>query len=74
MRINIKLYATLRDGRFDRKILEFPEDTTVFDIINTLNIKEKEAAIIFINNKHVEFNTVLAEGDTLAVFPPIGGG
>ncbi|MBN2041278.1 MAG: MoaD/ThiS family protein [Spirochaetes bacterium] len=74
MQIVTKLYATLRDGRFYSRIMEFPDDATVFDIINSLNIKEEEAAIVFINNKHAGINTVLTEGDTLAIFPPIGGG
>lgn len=74
MQITIKLFATLRDERFDSKIMEFPDNTTVGEIINKLNIDKKDAAIIFINNKHAEFDTVLKEGDTLAVFPPIGGG
>ncbi len=43
-------------------------------VVAVLNILEKEAAIIFVNSRHADFETVLKEGDTLAIFPPVGGG
>ncbi len=74
MQITIKLFATLREGRFDSKTVELPEGTTVGDIIQKLNISEKEAAIVFINSRHAGFERVLQDGDILGMFPPVGGG
>jgi len=33
-----------------------------------------EAAIIFVNGKHAGPDHVMLDGDTLSIFPPIGGG
>ncbi len=74
MHITVKLFATLRRGRFDREILDCPGSTKVLDIVTRLAIPEKQAAIIFINSRHGGLDTELHEGDTLALFPPVGGG
>lgn len=74
MHITVKLFATLRRGRFDREIMDFPGSPKVIDIVRRLAIPEKQAAIIFINSRHGGFDSELHEGDTLALFPPIGGG
>ena len=74
MKITVKLFATLRRGRFDQKTMECDEGVSIHDIVKMLEIPEKEAAIIFVNSRHAEFHTVLKEGDTLAIFPPVGGG
>lgn len=74
MKVMVKLFATLRKGRFDMDTLDCPEGTRVKDIVRRLSIEEKEAAIIFLNSRHAELDTALGEGDTLAIFPPVGGG
>ncbi len=48
--------------------------STVADIVRRLSISEKEAALIFVNNRHADLSTSLADGDTLSIFPPVGGG
>jgi molybdopterin converting factor small subunit len=74
MKITVKLFATLRLGRFDQKTIECDEGVIIHDLVKMLQIPEKDAAIIFVNCRHAEFGTVLKEGDTLAIFPPVGGG
>lgn len=76
MTITIKLFANLRQGRFKIKDFEYPDGTTVGQILDNLLIsrKEMEIGIIFINGKRAEFETILKTGDTLAVFPPVAGG
>lgn len=72
--IIIKLFAMLREGRFDTKTNEFPLGTTAGEIIRQLDIPEKEVTLIFINGRHGQLNTQLMDGDTVALFPPVGGG
>jgi molybdopterin converting factor small subunit len=72
--ITIKLFAMLREGRFDAKTGEFSAGTTVCEIIQQLGIPEKEVTLIFINGRHGQPNTQLMDGDTVALFPPVGGG
>ena len=74
MKAKIKLFATLRNGRFDISDMELADGTTIFTLINSLNIERKDAAILFINGIHAELDSVIKEGDEVAIFPPIGGG
>ena len=72
--VTVKLFAMLRDGRFDVKTDGFPSGTTVGDIIKILGIPDKEVTLIFINGRHGQKDTRLSNGDTVALFPPVGGG
>lgn len=72
--VTIKLFASLREGRFDIKSIPVPESTTVAGVIRMLDIPEKEVSLILVNHRHHEMDHVLAEGETLALFPPVGGG
>jgi molybdopterin converting factor small subunit len=74
MQVVVKLFATLRQGRFDIDILDLPSGTTVRHIVQKLGIPEKEVTLIFINGRHGEPTSELHEGDTIAMFPPVGGG
>ena len=73
--ITVKLFATLRSytpPEADR--FAIAPGTTVLDIVHALNIPEKYAKLIFINNIRKELDTVLQDGDRLGIFPPVGGG
>ncbi|MDQ5987452.1 MAG: hypothetical protein CSYNP_03192 [Syntrophus sp. SKADARSKE-3] len=74
MHINVKLFATLRQWHSDVGELEVALGATVGDVIRAIGIPEKDVKLIFINGRHGLPDTELAEGDTLALFPPIGGG
>ncbi|HEX3011150.1 MAG TPA: MoaD/ThiS family protein [Syntrophomonadaceae bacterium] len=74
LKITIKLFATLRQGRFKVEEQEYPAGTSVVNVIDKLSIPHTELGIIFLNGKHTELDTVLNEQDVLAVFPPVGGG
>lgn len=74
MRITVRLFATLRAGRFEEKTMEFPSGTTVGGIIRELDLPEGEVTLIFVNGRHADVTTVLSPDDILALFPPVGGG
>ena len=44
------------------------------DVADSLNLPQSELGIMMINNRHVKLERVLNEGDTLALFPLLGGG
>ena len=75
MHIQIKLFATLLD-KLPANADQFPvaDGTTVGDLVAELDIDPKDAKLIFINGRKGELATVLAEGDRVGLFPPIGGG
>jgi sulfur-carrier protein len=74
MKITVKLFASLRKGRFAVEERRYETGRSVGDILADLGIPEAEAAIIFVNSRHALPATILYEGDTLAIFPPVGGG
>lgn len=74
LRVTIKLFATFRDGRFKVEERDLPEGSCVLDVLQSINIKPEEIAICFINGKDANENRALKDGDTLALFPPVGGG
>ena len=74
MRIRIKLFATLRQGRFEERLVEMAQGATVAEAIASLDIPDREVKVVFVNNRHAARDRELGEGDTLALFPPIGGG
>ncbi|HEY6871854.1 MAG TPA: MoaD/ThiS family protein [Geobacteraceae bacterium] len=74
MLITIKLFATFRTGRFTTETRQYPDGTTVARIIDELRIPEQELGIILVNSRHVPSGHGLADGDTLSLFPLLGGG
>lgn len=72
--IEVRLYATFREGR--EKIYEMDPDglRTASDILNALNILKEDVAILLINGKHSKPEDAVKDGDVLAFFPPVGGG
>lgn len=74
MRVTIKLFATFREGRFKVEERELLEESRVLDVLQPLNLKPEEIAICLLNGRDANEQSVLKEGDTLALFPPVGGG
>jgi len=72
--VEVRLFATFREGRQNKYFLELDDGTTVLDVLNLLNINPEEASIILINGKNVDVTKVLSNGDVLSLFPPVGGG
>lgn len=74
MIITVKLFATFRTGRFVSGQREYAEGTTVEEVVRALNIPVSELGIMLVNSRHVKLDYVLADNDTLALFPLLGGG
>jgi sulfur carrier protein len=74
MEVNVKLFATLRDGRFKEEKANINENTQISDIISKYNIPKEEVKICLVNGRDADLNQTLKNGDTLSLFPPVGGG
>lgn len=74
MRIQVKLFAFFRQGRFIKEDQEHPRDSTAGEVIDGLGIPRDEVGILMLNSRHCTFDTLLHEGDIYAIFPVIGGG
>ncbi len=74
IKVKVKLFATLREGRSKEMMLSFSESTSPAMILDGLKIKKEDVAILMINGMNGPFDKELKDGDTLSIFPPVGGG
>jgi len=74
MLVKVKLFATFRKERFKEKDMILDEGCTVGWVVDYLAITRQELGIIFLNGQATTNECVLQEGDTLSIFPMVGGG
>ncbi len=74
MKVKVKLFAMLREGRFEEEVREYDPQSTVGQVLGDLDIPVAKAKIIFVNNRHAKLDLELHDEDVLGIFPPIGGG
>lgn len=72
--LEVRLFATFREGREKNIMMEHVPGMTGYDIIASLFIPEEEVAIFLINGRHSKLHAVLEDNSVLALFPPVGGG
>jgi molybdopterin converting factor small subunit len=54
--------------------VDLPDGATVGDLLKRLGIPDGMAALLLVNGTHQPPETVLKDGETLAMFPPLAGG
>lgn len=74
MKITVKLFATFQIGRFLIEQREYPSGTLVGNIVDELQIPVESLGIVMVNHRHVKLDRELVDGETLAIFPLVGGG
>ena len=74
LKVEVRLFATFREGREKKYILELPEESNILTVLGMLNIKEEDASILLLNGRDGDAKRTLKDGDVMAVFPPVGGG
>jgi len=74
MKVCVKLFATFRNDRFKEKMCEYGPGTMVSQIIKELELPEDQIGAVLVNSRHVEEDRELQDGDTLSIFPLVGGG
>ncbi len=84
MKISFKLYASLTDylpaeARRDNRVeLEVADDATIASIIEPFGMPPKLVHLVLVNGVYVppeqRATRRFAEGDVLAIWPPIAGG
>lgn len=80
MKVQLKLFATLRKklppGSKAGKInLTLVDGTRIVDVIHQMDIPEHLAQMVLLNGEQTRaFDQVLADGDSLSIFPPVAGG
>ncbi len=74
MQITVKLFATFRRERFITADREYPAGTRISDILTELEIPVSSVGTIMLNSRHAQPERELQDGDSLAIFPLVGGG
>jgi sulfur-carrier protein len=79
MKVEIALYASLSRylpaGAENRKaVITAPDGATAREIMSHLSIPQDHPNILLVNGKQASPDTVLKDGEALAVFPPLAGG
>ena len=74
MKIEIKLFASLRVERFKTEVREYPPATGIRQVVRGLGILEKDVGIVLLNGQHASLEDSLKNGDTLSLLPLVDGG
>lgn len=72
--IEVRLFATFRDGREKILYLEANDYLHAADVLKSLGIANGDVAILLINGRHSKPENDVRDGDVVALFPPVGGG
>ncbi len=81
MQVSVRLFASFREAIGQKELVrQVPEGTTVGDLLAAL-IQEyprlaqaARRAHTAVNHQYVSVETVLRDGDEVALFPPVSGG
>ena len=76
MRVQVRLFAALREraGSGARE-LELPQGASAADVWSALDLGEEPAGLVFaVNRAYTGRDQPLAEGDEVALIPPVSGG
>ena len=72
--IEVRLFATLRQGRQKVYQLESGSVKNVQDVMDALDVPRSEVNIMLINGFHQKPETEVKDGDIVSLFPAVGGG
>ena len=76
MRVTVRFFAGLREqAGSSRREVELPDDAAVQDLWPALDLGQEPAGLLYaVNRAYAERTDRLAEGDEVALIPPVSGG
>jgi len=74
MEVEVRLFATLRQGRFKTAKMDFASGSKVADVLDRLAIAAQDVAILLVNGREALPQRDLTGGDVVSLFPAVGGG
>ena len=72
--IEVRFFATLRQGRGKNAEVPAEEVATALDLFRRFDIPAEEVSILLINGFHSKPEDPVKDGDVVSLFPPVGGG
>jgi len=77
MKVSLKCFSQLADSETcdykDSTVFDLNDVQTMEDLIGRAGIAKENVKIAFLNNKTVELDTVLSDGDRIGLAPSVGG-
>ena len=76
MQVSVRLFAGVRERAGSaRRALELPDGATVADVWPRLELGDEPTGLLYaVNREYASADAALAEGDEVAVIPPVSGG
>ena len=76
VKVAVKLFAALRERAGTReRALELADDASIEDVWPALGLGEEPAGLVYaVNRSYVDRSHALADGDEIALIPPVSGG
>lgn len=76
VRVVVRLFAALREqAGTRRREVELPDGASVGDVWSSLGLGEEPPGLVYaVNRAYVDRATLLADGDEVALIPPVSGG
>jgi len=74
IKVRINLHGVFRIDRFKSEQRHYAVGVTVRQVVTDLNLPEHLLGIVVINDVHAGIGDVLADGDSLSLFPLLDGG
>ena len=74
MKVEVRLFAGFRRGRFAKQTMELGEGVSLRDLLRQLRIPEEEVSLPLINGRYGDLDRLLSDGDVASLFPAIAGG
>ena len=72
--MEVRLFATLRGERDKVTKVEWQEGMDGYALLAELDIAPEDVSMFLINGMNSKPDTLLKADDTIALFPPVGGG
>jgi len=74
MKITVKLFASLRIGRFKQEERTYPIGISCQQVAENLGINTGDVGIVLVNGRPESLEQVLSDGDVLSFIALVGGG
>ncbi len=74
MIVQVRLFATFRQGRFKKQQLELTDRSHMTDLLEQIDIPAQEVGILLVNGRDSSLDCKLSENDQVSIFPTLGGG
>ena len=74
IKVEVRYFATLRSKGIKKETVELPNEMQASELLEKINIKAEDVAILLINGIISTSETLIHDNDIISLFPPVGGG